>query len=187
MKKSLSILFVLIATLSLAGCAKKKEPTPAEALEPFLKSYISEELPNTMGKAGSDEEAEVALYDQLQKMYEGITYTVVNEENDGDHAVLDVTFNTYDFTASYTGMYDRVIEAVLDAEDYDSFDVNTAIYQYWKEELEKAEEAGPQVTFDYSFSLDKEENVWKVDEDSINKTLLNDKLLAELISYLTGQ
>ncbi len=187
MKKLLSILFVLILTLSLAGCAKEKEPTPAEALEPFLKSYISEELPNTMGKAGSDEEAEVALYDQLQKMYEGITYTITSEESDSDHAILDVTFNTYDFTASYTGMYDRVIDAVLDAEDYDSFDVNTAIYQYWKEELEKVEEAGPQVTFDYSFSLDKEENVWKVDEDSINKTLLNDKLLAELISYLAGQ
>ena len=102
MKKVVSVISILVISLIMVGCSCMKT-TAKGAVESFLDQYrnlsssVITDMDEVVDKETELTEEQKEKYrDVLKKQYSDLEYEIVNENYDGDKAVVETKITVYD-------------------------------------------------------------------------------------------
>jgi len=160
MKKFLLLIsFVLI----LVGCESVMN-NPTKRVETFLNKYqtmdeeVLKQLDTTLNNNSDLTKAQKEEYKNLmKKQYQNLTYTIKDEEIDGDKAIVKVEIEVYDFN-----------KAMNDADDYllqnpDEFILGEDLVdneKFMDYKIKQMKNTMDKVKYTIEFNLTKEDDKW---------------------------
>lgn len=161
MKKILNILIFAILIITLTGCSKSAKMTVEEYLDRY--NSLDAEVLNDMNDivnmenmSDDDKETYTAIF---KKQYADLQYKVLDEEYDGDEAIIKVKISVYDY---YKVQRDA---SVYLANNADEFNDENGIYdssKFIKYKLEKMKMTTDKVDYTIDFYVVKNDNKWIV-------------------------
>lgn len=161
MKKLFNILIFLLLTITLTGCSKSAKMTVEEYLDRYnsLDAEVlndMNEIVNMENMSTEDKEIYTAIF---KKQYADLQYKILDEEYDGDEAIIKVKISVYDY-------YKVQKEAsTYLANNADEFNNEDGIYEpslFIKYKLEKMKMATDKVDYTIDFYVVKNDNKWIV-------------------------
>ena len=161
MKRPLKILVCMFLIIALTGCSKTAKMTVEEYLERY--NSLDAEVLNDMDEVVSmenlsneDKETYSAIF---KKQYTDLQYKILDEEYDGDEAIIKVKVSVYDYYK-----IQKEASAYL-ANNADEFNDENGIYdasKFIKYKLEKMKMATDRVDYTIDFYVIKSDNNWVV-------------------------
>jgi len=160
------ILIVLIGLFLVVGCSMGNK-TPKMKVESYLENYknqspeVEEELENNILQSDWTDDQKEVYEKVLTKQYSDLKYEIVEENINGDEAVVTAQITVYD-----------LYKAQNDADDYllenrDEFTDDEGIYDenlFLDYKLKKMQETTDTVDYTLSFSLTKVDDNWTINE-----------------------
>ena len=172
MKKVLIYLSCIMAIVFLSGCSM--DNTPTKKTESFLNNYknldstVLTQLDDVVKDDDTMSEEQKDKYKEiLKKQYQDMTYTIKDEEINGDNATVTVEIEVYDLyktTEESNRYYDEHQDEFKDEDDKVS---DAKFLDYRIDQLDKATD---KVKYTIDFTLTKVDNVWTMDDIS-NSTI----------------
>lgn len=161
MKKGFKILIILVLMFSLIGCSKTAKMT----VESYLDRYnsLDAEVLNDMNEvvdmeSFSDEDKET--YSSLfKKQYSDMQYNILDEEYDGDEAIIKVKITVYDY---YKVQKEASIYLANNADEFNDENGVYDVSKFIKYKLEKMKMTTDKVDYTIDFYLIKHDNNWEV-------------------------
>ena len=160
-------LLVVITLLLVVGCESVMN-NPTKRVETFLNKYqtMDEEVLSQLDDTlNNDETLTTAQKDEyrnlMKKQYQNLTYTIKDEEVDGNSAIVKVEIEVYDFN-----------KAMADADDYlldnqDEFideDDNIDNEKFMDYKIKQMKDSNEKVKYTIDFNLTKSDGNWQLDE-----------------------
>ncbi len=160
-------ILVIITLLLVVGCDSVMN-NPTKRVETFLNKYqimdeeVLSQLDDTLNNDNTLNDNQKDEYrDLMKKQYQNLTYTIKDEEVDGDNATVKVEIEVYDFN-----------KAMMDADNYlvehqDEFldgDDNVDNEKFMNYKIEQMKNTNDKVKYTIEFTLTKKDNNWKLDD-----------------------
>ena len=168
MKKILKVMLVMVFAITLAGCSCMQK-TAKDRVEEFLDQYrnlsanVLGDLDEVVdGETNLNEEQKEKYRDVLKKQYSDLKYEIVDEQYDGDTAVVEAKITVYD-----------LYKAQKDATEYlnehrDEFNDESGTYdssKFMDYRLEQMQKVNDTVEYTISFNLTKDDSGnWQIAE-----------------------
>ena len=166
------ILLVIVATFLLVGCMDSKA---SDAVENYLNQYrnLSDNVITDLDEITADQnlsENQKGTYtDIMKKQYQDLQYEIVEEEYDGDKAIVTAKITVYD-----------LYKVQQDADNYmnnnmEEFYDDNDVYdndKYLEYKLKQMKDNTETVSYTITFNVVKEDNKWVVvqpDEETLEK------------------
>lgn len=164
MKKFLLIVMTLFL---LVGCESVMN-NPTKRVETFLNKYqtmdseVLSQLDNTLNNEETLTDEQRKNYKELmKKQYQNLTYTIKDEEVDGDNATVKVEIEVYDFNKAMTNA-DKYLTENQDEFIDENNEVNNEKFMDYK--INEMKNTSDKVKYTIDFTLTKKENKWVLDE-----------------------
>ena len=164
MKKFLLIIMTLFL---LVGCETVMN-NPTKRVETFLNKYqtmdseVLKQLDETLSNDVNLTESQKKDYkDLMKKQYQNLTYTIKDEEVNGDKATLKVEIEVYDFNKAMTKADDYLSENQDEFTDENNNIDNEKFMDYKIKEMKNAND---KVKYTIDFTLTKNNNKWQLDD-----------------------
>ncbi len=170
MKKFLLVMSML---LLLTGCESVMN-NPTKRVETFLNKYqimdeeVLKQLDETLNNDSTLTDKQKEKYrDIMKKQYQNLTYTIKDEEVNGNDAIVTVEIEVYDFN-----------KAMSEADEYlighqDEFlddDHNISEEKFMDYKIEQMRKTSEKVKYTLEFNLTKNESKWQLnDVDEITR------------------
>ena len=168
MKKFLKVFLVMFFAITLVGCSCM-QMTARSRVEEFLDQYRNLSA-NVLGdldevvdaEADLNEEQKEKYRDVLKKQYSDLEYEIINENYDGDTAVVETKITVYD-----------LYKAQKDATEYlnehsDEFNDENGTYdssKFMDYKLDQMQKNNDTVEYTINFNLTKDDNGnWQITE-----------------------
>lgn len=160
-------LLLVISLFLLVGCESVMN-NPTKRVEVFLNKYqtmdneVLSQLDDTLNNDGTLTTTQKEAYKEImKKQYQNLTYTIKDEEVDGDDATVKVEIEVYDFN-----------KAMNDADSYlldhqDEFiDENNNIdnEKFMDYKISQMKDTKEKVKYTIEFTLTKNDNKWQLDD-----------------------
>lgn len=164
MKKFLLIIMTLFL---LVGCETVMN-NPTKRVETFLNKYqtmdseVLKQLDETLSNDVNLTESQKKDYkDLMKKQYQNLTYTIKDEEVNGDKATVKVEIEVYDFNKAMTKADDYLSENQDEFTDKNNNIDNEKFMDYKIKEMKNAND---KVKYTIDFTLTKNNNKWQLDD-----------------------
>lgn len=161
MKRLLNILFITLLAISLSGCSKTAKAT----VEEYLNKYNSldadvikdiNEVVDTESFTGEDKETYFSIF---KKQYADLQYSIIEEEYDGDEAIIKAKITVYDY---YKVQRDASIYLANNADEFNDENGEYDSSKFIKYKLEKLKMTTDRVDYTIDFYVVKNDNKWIV-------------------------
>lgn len=161
MKKFIAIICVCLLTF---GCGEKNSPT--KQVEMFMGKYqtldaemLSDLEESINQETNFNEEQKKTYKDIMKKHYQELTYSVKNEEIDGDKATVKVEIEVVDFSK----VLEQADQALRDNPNqfYDETGAYN-VYKFTDYRLELLKQAKEKVKYTLDLTLTKSDKKWTV-------------------------
>lgn len=159
-------LLIVISILLLVGCDSVMN-NPTKRVETFLNKYqtmdseVLTQLDDTLNKDTTlTEEQKKDYKDLMKKQYQNITYTIKDEEVDGDNATVKVEIEVYDFNKAMTDADDYLLE------NQDEFIIGEDLVdneKFMDYKIEQMKNTKEKVKYTIDFKLTKINDQWTLD------------------------
>ena len=164
MKKFLLIIMTLFL---LVGCETVMN-NPTKRVETFLNKYqtmdseVLKQLDETLSNDVNLTESQKKDYkDLMKKQYQNLTYTIKDEEVNGDKATVKVEIEVYDFNKAMTKADDYLSENQDEFTDGNNNIDNEKFMDYKIKEMKNVND---KVKYTIDFTLTKNNNKWQLDD-----------------------
>lgn len=164
MKKFLLIIMTLFL---LVGCETVMN-NPTKRVETFLNKYqtmdseVLKQLDETLSNDVNLTESQKKDYkDLMKKQYQNLTYTIKDEEVNGDKATVKVEIEVYDFNKAMTKADDYLSKNQDEFTDENNNIDNEKFMDYKIKEMKNAND---KVKYTIDFTLTKNNNKWQLDD-----------------------
>lgn len=164
MKKFLLIIMTLFL---LVGCETVMN-NPTKRVETFLNKYqtmdseVLKQLDETLSNDVNLTESQKKDYkDLMKKQYQNLTYTIKDEEVNGDKATVKVEIEVYDFNKAMTKADDYLSENQDEFTDENNNIDNEKFMDYKIKEMKNVND---KVKYTIDFTLTKNNNKWQLDD-----------------------
>ena len=171
MKKLLYYLSITIICFCLCGCCFMKK-SAKDAVKDFLNQYkmlstdVLTDLEKVIAEEDFDDDEKEMYRSIMKKQYRDLKYSIVDEECDGDTAVVKAKISVYDL---YKAQKDATIylNSHLDEFKNSKGEFNEKKYTHYK--LENMKKANETIEYTINFNVKKgEKGKWKVQQLSNN-------------------
>ena len=168
MKKFLKIFLVMFFTISLVGCSCM-QMTARNRVEEFLDQYRNLSA-NVLGDLDEVVDSEVDLNEEqkekyrdvLKKQYSDLEYEIVNENYDGDKAVVEAKITVYDL---YKAQRDATVYLNEHSEEFNDEAGNYDSSKFMDYKLELMQKNNDTVEYTINFNLTKDDDGnWQITE-----------------------
>lgn len=160
------IFLVVMTLLLLVGCESVMN-NPTKRVEVFLNKYqtmdseVLTQLDDTLNKDGTLSDNQKKDYKELmKKQYQNLTYTIKDEEVDGNNAIVKVEIEVYDFNKAMTNADNYLTEHQDEFID-DNDTINNEKFMDYK--IKQMKDMSEKVKYTIDFSLTKKDNQWQLD------------------------
>lgn len=164
MKKFLLLVMTLFL---LVGCEAVMN-NPTKRVETFLNKYqtmdeeVLSQLDTTLNNDGTLTSEQKEEYRTLmKKQYQNLTYTIKDEEVDGDEARVKVEIEVYDFNKAMSEADDYLLENQNEFIDADN-NINNEKFMDYK--IKQMKNTNEKVKYTIEFDLTKNDNKWTLDD-----------------------
>lgn len=161
MKRILNILVFTILIITLTGCSKSAKMTVEEYLDRY--NSLDAEVLNDMNDivnmenmSDDDKETYTAIF---KKQYADLQYKILDEEYDGDEAIIKVKISVYDY---YKVQRDASVYLANNADEFNDEDGIYDSSKFIKYKLEKMKMTTDKVDYTIDFYVVKNDNKWIV-------------------------
>lgn len=151
----------------LVGCETVMN-NPTKRVETFLNKYqtmdseVLKQLDETLSNDVNLTESQKKDYkDLMKKQYQNLTYTIKDEEVNGDKATVKVEIEVYDFNKAMTKADDYLSENQDEFTDENNNIDNEKFMDYKIKEMKNAND---KVKYTIDFTLTKNNNKWQLDD-----------------------
>lgn len=159
---------LVVATLFLLVGCESVMNNPTKRVETFLNKYqtmdseVLDQLDDTLNKDNTLTNEQKADYkDLMKKQYQNLTYTIKDEEVDGDNAKVKVEIEVYDFNKAMTKADDYLLEHQDEfIGENDAID-NEKFMDY---KIKQMKDTSEKVKYTIDFTLTKKDNKWQLDD-----------------------
>lgn len=161
MKKLLSVILGVLFIMSLSGCGD----SATKAVEDYLNEYtsLSDNVLNDMMNVVKDEditdEQRGVYQDIFKKQYQDLSYTIDEEEYDGDEATITVTVKVYDLHKAQKEASDYL------SKNQDEFNNEEGVYdvaKFMDYKLEQMKNMTDKVEYTIEFYVVKTTDGWVI-------------------------
>ena len=167
------ILLVISMLLLLVGCESVMN-NPTKRVESFLNKYqtmdseVLKQLDDTLNNEVDLTDTQKENYrDIMKKQYQNLTYTIKDEEVDGDEATVKVEIEVYDFNKAMSDADDYLLAHQDEFTDDNNNISNEKFMDYKIEQMRKMTE---KVKYTIEFNLTKVDSKWQLnDVDEITR------------------
>lgn len=173
MRRVVSFLLLLVVTFSMCACSLGKNETPKETVKDFLDRYKnqdSEVLDNLDEIISSEYKGEYKdRYKTLMiNQYKNMDYKITDEIVDGNSAIVTVDITVYNYSSAIDEANDYLSknekEFMKESEDETTSDyTNIDNDKFIDYKLSLLEKVSDKKTYSIEFSLNKEDDKWKLD------------------------
>lgn len=159
--------FLLILSIFI-GCSNINN-TPTRKVEEFLNKYqtlssdVLKDLEYSIESNNFTEEQKNSYREIMKKQYKDLTYTIKDEEVDGDNATVKVEIEVYNFNNASTIASNYFM---LNQDEFLNPDGVVDESKYTDYKLEEMEKITDRVKYTIEFNVKKKDDVWVL--DSIN-------------------
>lgn len=160
-------ILVIITLLLVVGCDSVMN-NPTKRVETFLNKYqimdeeVLSQLDDTLNNDNTLNDNQKNEYrDLMKKQYQNLTYTIKEEEVDGNNATVKVEIEVYDFNKAMMEADDYLVENQDEFLD-DEGNVDNEKFMDYK--IEQMKNTNDKVKYTIEFTLTKEDNSWKLDD-----------------------
>ncbi len=164
MKKILLFISIL---LLLVGCESVMN-NPTKRVETFLNKYqimdseVLKQLDDTLnGDATLTDKQKEKYRDVMKKQYQNLTYTIKDEEVDGNDAVVTVEIEVYDFNKAMSEADSYLLAHQDEFMDEENNISNEKFMDYKIEQMGKINE---KVKYTLEFNLTKNDSRWQLND-----------------------
>lgn len=161
------ILLIIMTLFLLVGCETVMN-NPTKRVETFLNKYqtmdseVLKQLDETLSNDVNLTESQKKDYkDLMKKQYQNLTYTIKDEEVNGDKATVKVEIEVYDFNKAMTKADDYLSENQDEFTDKNNNIDNEKFMDYKIKEMKNAND---KVKYTIDFTLTKNNNKWQLDD-----------------------
>ena len=163
-------MLVMVFAITLAGCSCMQK-TAKTRVEEFLDQYRNLSA-NVLGdldevvdaEADLNEEQKEKYRDVLKKQYSDLEYEIINENYDGDTAVVETKITVYDLYKAQKDATEYLNEH--SEEFYDEFN-NYDLSKFLDYKLDLMQKNTDTISYTINFNVEKnEDDVWQVTEIS---------------------
>lgn len=160
------IFLIVMTLLLLVGCESVMN-NPTKRVEVFLNKYqtmdneVLTQLDDTLNEDGTLSDNQKKDYKELmKKQYQNLTYTIKDEEVDGNNAIVKVEIEVYDFNKAMTNADNYLTEHQDEFID-DNDTINNEKFMDYK--IKQMKDMSEKVKYTIDFSLTKKDNQWQLD------------------------
>ena len=160
------IFLIVMTLLLLVGCESVMN-NPTKRVEVFLNKYqtmdneVLTQLDDTLNKDGTLSDNQKKDYKELmKKQYQNLTYTIKDEEVDGNNAIVKVEIEVYDFNKAMTNADNYLTEHQDEFID-DNDTINNEKFMDYK--IKQMKDMSEKVKYTIDFSLTKKDNQWQLE------------------------
>lgn len=166
MKKIVKIMLVMVFSLALVGCSCM-QMTARNRVEEFLDQYRNLSA-NVLGDLDEVVDAETDLNEEqkekyrdiLKKQYSDLNYEIVNEEYDGDTAVVEAKITVYDL---YKPQKDATQYLNEHSDEFNDEEGNYDSSKFMDYKLEQMQDNNDTVEYTITFNLEKnDDGNWQI-------------------------
>lgn len=161
------ILLIIMTLFLLVGCETVMN-NPTKRVETFLNKYqttdseVLKQLDETLSNDVNLTESQKKDYkDLMKKQYQNLTYTIKDEEVNGDKATVKVEIEVYDFNKAMTKADDYLSENQDEFTDGNNNIDNEKFMDYKIKEMKNVND---KVKYTIDFTLTKNNNKWQLDD-----------------------
>lgn len=165
MKKKILSLILLLSCFLLIGCGE--EMTPMQAVDDYLQKYITlddsimDQLNEFVNNEDLTEEQKSTYKEILRNQYSSLTYTLKNENIDGEIAYVTAKIQVKD-------LYKVQKDATLYYEEHkDEFNDDNGVYdatKFLNYKLLQMKDATDTMEYEIEFKVVKNDNDWDVSQ-----------------------
>jgi len=159
-------LLVVITVLLLVGCESVMN-NPTKRVETFLNKYqtmdseVLSQLDTTLNNDNTLTDEQKSDYKELmKKQYQNLTYTIKDEEVDGDTATVKVEIEVYDFNKVMTEADDYLLQN-QDEFINENDEIDDEKFMDYK--IKQMQNTREKVKYTIEFNLTKNDNQWTLD------------------------
>ena len=161
MRKVFNIVICSILLISLCGCSKTAKMTVEEYLARYNSLDVDvlkdmEEVVNMENLSAEDKETYSAIF---KKQYTDLQYDVLDEEYDGDEAIIKVKITVYDY---YKVQKEASIYLANNADEFNNENGEYDATKFIKYKLDKMKNTIDKIDYTIDFYLVKNDNNWVV-------------------------
>ena len=170
MKKFLKVFLVMFFAITLVGCSCM-QMTARSRVEEFLDQYRNLSA-NVLGdldevvdaEADLNEEQKEKYRDVLKKQYSDLEYEIINENYDGDTAVVETKITVYDL---YKAQKDATEYLNEHSEEFYDENNNYDLSKFLDYKLDLMQKNTDTISYTINFNVEKnEDGVWQVSDVS---------------------
>lgn len=161
------ILLIIMMLATLVGCESVMN-NPTKRVEAFLNKYqvmdkeVLDQLDSTLKSDDTLSESQKKDYkDLMKKQYQNLTYTIKDEEVNGDNATVKVEIEVYDFNKAMKKADDYLNEHQDEFKNEENNIDNVKFMDYRIKEMKNTNE---KVKYTIDFTLTKKDNKWQLDD-----------------------
>lgn len=160
-------LLLIISLFLLVGCESVMN-NPTKRVEVFLNKYqtmdseVLSQLDDTLNNDGTLTDNQKEEYKEImKKQYQNLTYTIKDEEVDGDDATVKVEIEVYDFNKAMNDADRYLLEHQEEFIDENNNVDNEKFMDYKISQMKNTKE---KVKYTLEFTLTKNDNKWQLDD-----------------------
>lgn len=161
------ILLVIMMMLTLVGCESVMN-NPTKRVEAFLNKYqvmdneVLDELDNILKNDETLNEEQKKDYKNLmKKQYQNLTYTIKDEEVDGNNAFVKAEIEVYDFNKAMKKADNYLSEH---QDEFMDEDKNVDNVKFMDHKIKEMKNTNEKVKYTIDFTLTKKDNKWQLDD-----------------------
>ena len=167
------ILLVISLVILLVGCESVMN-NPTKRVETFLNKYqimdseVLSQLDDTLNNDTTLSDKQKEKYrDVMKKQYQNLTYTIKDEEVDGNDAIVTVEIEVYDFNKAMMEADNYLLNHQDEFLDNDN-NISDEIFMDYK--IEQMKNMSEKVKYTLEFDLTKNDGKWQLnDVDEITR------------------
>lgn len=160
-------ILLLVATIFLLVGCESVMNNPTKRVEVFLNKYqtmdeeVLSQLDDTLNNDGTLTDTQKKDYkDMMKKQYQNLTYTIKDEEVDGNNATVKVEIEVYDFNKAMNEADSYLLQNQDEFIDENNRIDNERFMDY---KIEQMKHTNEKVKYTIEFSLTKTDNTWTLD------------------------
>ena len=160
-------ILLLVATIFLLVGCESVMNNPTKRVEVFLNKYqtmdeeVLSQLDDTLNNDVTLTDTQKKDYkDMMKKQYQNLTYTIKDEEVDGNNATVKVEIEVYDFNKAMNEADSYLLQNQDEFIDENNRIDNERFMDY---KIEQMKHTNEKVKYTIEFSLTKTDNTWTLD------------------------
>ncbi len=161
MKKIYDVLILLLLIICLTGCGQTAKMAVTDYLDKYnsLDAGVLSDMYNVVDTENMSEDDKETYLAIFKKQYTDMQYEILDEEYDGDEAIIKVKITVYDYykTQKETSYY-----LANNADDFNDENGVYDVSKYMKYKLEKMKMTTDRVDYTIDFYVFRRDNRWEV-------------------------